>query len=98
MIPASSTSAARRSPSPLWGLWLAFTAAFAACTEGVLSGRIPYFEAVAAIGGLIMAIRLAASALSVPAHPFSLARVRRVAIQLRLARRSVFQTALISGD
>jgi hypothetical protein len=82
----SSNSEAPRTTSPLWGLWLAFACTLGACAEGVLAGRIPYFQAVAAIALLSGVIRLAAGALALPAHPLELeelrvawTRVRRVA-------------------
>jgi hypothetical protein len=72
----SSSSEAPRTISPLWGLWLAFACTLGACAEGVLAGRIPYFQAVAAIALLIGVIRLAAAALTVPSHPLEVEELR----------------------
>ena len=88
--PASSESVVPRPISPLWGLWLAFAAAAVACAEGLISHRLPYFEAVTVVCCLSAVTKLAANALGVPAHPFKLEPIRalpaRVVSRLRVAR------------
>lgn len=90
LTPASSESVVPRPISPLWGLWLALAAAAIACAEGVISHRLPYFEAVTVVGCLSTVTKLAANALNVPAHPFTLEPLRalsaRLTARLRLAR------------